>query len=91
MRPEEGVGDLRKIISVASLTTPESTSRETSTPTESRNFWTLLKRAIKGTYVSVERFHFFRYLDEEVFRFNNRQTPDRTRFLRLAAMSWASA
>jgi transposase-like protein len=49
------------------------------------NFWTLLKRALKGTYVSVEPFHLFRYLDEEAFRFNNRQTTDGERFLRLAA------
>lgn len=37
------------------------------------NFWTLLKRTIKGTYVSVEPFHLFRYLDEQSFRFNNRE------------------
>ena len=37
------------------------------------NFWSLLKRSIKGTYVSVEPFHLFRYLDEQVFRFNNRK------------------
>jgi len=36
------------------------------------NFWSLLKRGINGTYVSVEPFHLFRYVDEEVFRFNNR-------------------
>jgi transposase-like protein len=34
------------------------------------NFWSLLKRGIRGTYVSVEPFHLFRYLDEEAFRFN---------------------
>jgi len=34
------------------------------------NFWSLLKRCIKGTYVSVEPFHLFRYLDEQAFRFN---------------------
>jgi ISXO2 transposase-like protein len=33
------------------------------------NFWSLLKRSIKGTYVSVEPFHLFRYLDEQAFRF----------------------
>jgi transposase-like protein len=38
------------------------------------NFWSLLKRSLKGTYVSVEPFHLFRYLDEQVFRFNNRAT-----------------
>lgn len=36
------------------------------------NFWSLLKRALKGTYVSVEPFHLFRYLDEQAYRFNNR-------------------
>jgi transposase-like protein len=44
------------------------------------NFWSLLKRAIKGTYVSIEPFHLFRYLDEQCFRFNNRGTNDATRF-----------
>ena len=37
------------------------------------NFWSLLKRALKGTYVSVEPFHLFRYLDEQAFRFNHRK------------------
>src|SRR5215469_6500267 len=37
------------------------------------NFWSLLKRGLKGTYVAVEPFHLFRYLDEQVFRFNNRK------------------
>ena len=36
------------------------------------NFWSLLKRGVSGTYVSVEPFHLFRYLDEQMFRFNNR-------------------
>src|SRR5262245_13633437 len=36
------------------------------------NFWALLKRGIKGTYVSVEPFHMFRYVDEQAFRFNER-------------------
>ena len=40
------------------------------------NFWSLLKRGIAGSYVSVEPFHLFRYLDEQVFRFNNRATKD---------------
>lgn len=44
------------------------------------NFWSLLKRAIKGTYVSVEPFHLFRYLDEQAFRFNNRVGSDAARF-----------
>ncbi len=46
------------------------------------NFWSLLKRAIKGTYVSVEPFHLFRYLDEETFRFNTRKAGDGERFQR---------
>jgi transposase-like protein len=37
------------------------------------NFWALLKRSISGTYVSVEPFHLFRYLDEQTYRFNNRE------------------
>lgn len=37
------------------------------------NFWSLLKRSIKGTYVSVEPFHLFRYLDEQSFRYNTRK------------------
>jgi transposase-like protein len=36
------------------------------------NYWALLKRTISGTYVSVEPFHLFRYLDEQAYRFNNR-------------------
>ena len=36
------------------------------------NFWSLLKRGLNGTYVSVEPFHLFRYVDEQTFRFNNR-------------------
>ncbi len=45
------------------------------------NFWSLLKRAIKGTYVSVEPFHLFRYLDEQAFRFNSRKLSDAARFV----------
>jgi transposase-like protein len=41
------------------------------------NFWSLLKRGISGSYVSVEPFHLFRYLDEQVFRYNNRATKKR--------------
>lgn len=37
------------------------------------NFWSLLKRSINGSYVSVEPFHLFRYVDEQAFRFNNRK------------------
>jgi len=49
------------------------------------NFWSLLKRGIRGTYVSVEPFHLFRYLDEQAFRFNERKDNDRGRFVRVAA------
>lgn len=44
------------------------------------NFWSLLKRGLNGTYVSVEPFHLFRYLDEQCFRFNNRKMTDGERF-----------
>jgi transposase-like protein len=40
------------------------------------NFWSLLKRGINGTYVSVEPFHLFRYLDEQSYRYNNRATKE---------------
>jgi transposase-like protein len=46
------------------------------------NFWSLLKRGIKGTYVNVEPFHLFRYLDEQSYRFNNRKMNDGARFVR---------
>jgi transposase-like protein len=49
------------------------------------NFWSLLKRGIKGTYVSVEPFHLFRYLAEQVFRFNERKDDDGGRFEKLAS------
>jgi transposase-like protein len=49
------------------------------------NFWSLLKRSIKGTYVSVEPFHLFRYLDEQAFRFNHRKLSDAARFAITAA------
>jgi len=40
------------------------------------NFWSLLKRGLKGTYVSTEPFHLFRYLDEQAWRYNNRGNKD---------------
>jgi transposase-like protein len=48
------------------------------------NFWSLLARMIKGTYVSVEPFHLHRYLDEEAFRFNERDGDDGDRFVEAA-------
>lgn len=44
------------------------------------NFWSLLKRGLTGTYISVEPFHLFRYLDEQAFRFNGRRGTDLERF-----------
>lgn len=51
------------------------------------NFWSLLKRGLKGTYVSVEPFHLFRYLDEQAMRYNLRKKPmnDLTRFEHVAS------
>ena len=49
------------------------------------NFWSLLKRALGGTYVSVEPFHLFRYLDEQAYRFNERHGKDADRFTRALA------
>ena len=46
------------------------------------NFWSLLKRALKGNYVNVEPFHLFRYLDEQAFRFNERKDDDQGRFVK---------
>lgn len=44
------------------------------------NFWSLLKRGIHGTYVSVEPYHLHRYLDEQTFRYNERKQDDAGRF-----------
>ncbi len=44
------------------------------------NFWALLKRGLHGTYISVEPFHLFRYLDEQCFRYNERKLTDAERF-----------
>jgi len=44
------------------------------------NFWSLLKRGLHGTYVSVEPFHLFRYIDERVFTYNRRDLDDSGRF-----------
>jgi transposase-like protein len=50
------------------------------------NFWSLFKRQLKGTYISVEPFHLFRYLDEQVFRYNFRELPhDGARFEHVAS------
>jgi transposase-like protein len=44
------------------------------------NFWSLIKRGLGGTYISVEPFHLFRYIDEQALRFNLRKLDDATRF-----------
>jgi hypothetical protein len=44
------------------------------------NFWSLLRRTIRGTYVSVEPFHLDRYLDEQAFRYNQTELTDAERF-----------
>ncbi len=44
------------------------------------NYWSLLKRTLRGTYVAVEPFHLFRYLDEQALRFNTRKMKDGDRF-----------
>jgi transposase-like protein len=53
------------------------------------NFWSLLKRSISGTYVSVEPFHLYRYLDEQTYRFNNGKLTPAERFAEpTASVSW---
>lgn len=57
------------------------------------NFWSLLKRSLRGTYVAVEPFHLDRYLDEQIFRYNNRFTrenplDDRDRFMLAVSQMW---
>ena len=44
------------------------------------NFWSLLKRGLHGTYISVEPFHLFRYIDEQAFRYNTRSLTETERF-----------
>lgn len=48
------------------------------------NFWSLLKRYPEGTYIAVEPYHQFRYLDAQVFRFNNRKKSSTMRFVGVA-------
>jgi len=57
------------------------------------NFWSLLKRGLRGTYVAVEPFHLDRYLDEQIFRYNNRFSKDnplddRDRFMLAVSQIW---
>jgi hypothetical protein len=48
------------------------------------NFWSLVKRQLHGTYISVEPFHLYRYLDEQMFRFNNRKNMNDSQRFQLA-------
>ena len=47
------------------------------------NFWSLLKQAIRGTYVNVEPYHLHRYVEEQAFRYNERLGKDADRFVRV--------
>jgi len=47
------------------------------------NFWSLLKRSLKGTYVSVSPAHLQKYVEEQVFRFNERKGKDKDRFVKM--------
>lgn len=49
----------------------------------SENFWSLLMRCAHGTYIALEQFHPFRYLDEQSFRYNNRKASNAQRFNRV--------
>jgi transposase-like protein len=51
------------------------------------NFWSLLKRGLHGTYVSVQPFHLFRYIDERVFTYNKRGFTDLDRFVMVLSMA----
>jgi transposase-like protein len=50
------------------------------------NFWSLLKRCLRGTYVSVEPYHLSAYVDEQSYRFNHRKNTDGERFTRAMSM-----
>jgi len=49
------------------------------------NFWSLVKRCIKGTYVHIDNGLVFRYLEEQTFRYNNRHHNDAQRFVKTLA------
>jgi hypothetical protein len=62
-----------------------ATFRPASTPTGLRTFGRCSSGAIRGTYVAVASFHLERYVDEQAFRFNNRDVGDGIRFQRVLA------
>ncbi|HEX8184341.1 MAG TPA: IS1595 family transposase [Blastocatellia bacterium] len=59
----------------------EAYVKDNVTTNRIENFWSLLKRGLNGTYISVMPFHLFRYVDEQAFRYNNRKFNDQERFL----------
>ena len=60
-----------------SSTTPKTYVRGIVHTNGIENFWALLKRGLGGTYISVEPFHLFRYIDEQAFRYEHRATKDK--------------
>jgi ISXO2-like transposase domain len=72
--------DPRATSSTRPSITPSDTSNGQVHTNGIENFWSLLKRGLHGTYISVEPFHLFRYLDERVFTYNLRGTNDYGRF-----------
>jgi len=73
------------------LSTCRSLCRWADPHEQLRELLELLKRGINGTYVSVEPFHLFRYVDEQAFRCNNRlPMSDKDRFSYLVRKSWAN-
>jgi hypothetical protein len=52
------------------------------------NFWSLVKRGLNGTYVSIEPFHLFRYLDEQAFRYNSPKDEEGEKLSTSTASRW---
>src|SRR5215831_20937591 len=67
---------LRMSTLIRSLTTLSITLTGKSTLRELKTSGLVLKRSLSGTYIAVEPFHLFRYVDEQMFRYNNRATRD---------------
>lgn len=51
------------------------------------NFWSQLKKCLKGTHISGQPFHLAKFIDELAFRFNNRAGTDRDRFIKWLSMA----
>jgi hypothetical protein len=66
----------RSLVAFCSSQIPPMPLRSAHTDHVLRSNVSLTKRMLKGTYVSVEPFHLFRYLDEQTFRYNNRKPMD---------------